>query len=72
MSTDMVVRKLNKEVKELRGEVRRIHDVLVQVMTDEEGEYQRTFIKKVLLQEKEKPLFRYTTPAAFLRHVRKK
>lgn len=72
MSTDVIVRKLNKEVRELRGEVRHMQDVLVQVMGDNEGEYQRAFVKKVFAREKEKPLFRYATPAAFLKHVGKK
>lgn len=72
MSTDVIVRKLNKEVQELRGEVRRMQYVLVRVMGDEEGEYRRAFVKKILARENEKPSFRFTTPAAFLKHARKK
>ncbi len=72
MSTEVLVKKLNKEVRDLRGEMNRMRKVLFQVVLDREGEYRKSFVQKVLRREKEKSLFRYTTKAGFLRYVRTK
>lgn len=70
MSTAVLVQKLNREVGVLRGEVRRIHSLFLEVVADPEGAYRPAFVKKMFTREKEKPHFRYTGKAAFVRHVR--
>lgn len=72
MSTDVLVKKLNREVAGLRLEIRRMREALLQSIADPEGEYRSTFVKKVLAREREKPRFRYAGRAAFLTHVRGK
>ena len=72
MSTALLVRKLNKEVNGLREEVRRMRAVFLHTVADKEGKYRKTFIKKVLTREQEKPQFRFGGREAFLGHVRGK
>ncbi len=72
MSTEVLVKKLNREVIHLRKDVGRLREVFFQVIADPEGAYRNDFVKKMLLREKETPRFRYTTSAKFLQHVRGK
>lgn len=70
MSTDVLVQKLNREVGVLRGEVRRMRSLFLEVVADPEGVYRPAFVNKMFTREQEKPRFRYTSKAAFLKHVR--
>lgn len=74
MTTATLVKKLNREVKTLRRDVRDIKKVLslpASVMHDPEGEYRASFVQKVLKRAWNKgPVHRFTTKEAFLKHVR--
>jgi len=72
MSTDVLVKKLNREVGVLREEVNKMQKLLFQVVADTEGEYRPSYVKKMLLREKAKPVFRYLNKKTFLDHVRGK
>ena len=72
MSTAVLVKKLNKEMHELREEVRRMRAVFLHAVVDGEGEYKKTFVKKISARERETPRFRYAGKAVFLAHVRGK
>lgn len=72
MSTNVSVKKLNREVGALRGEVRRIRSLFLEVVADSEGEYRPAFVKKIISREQERPRFRSMSRVAFLKHVRGK
>ena len=70
MSTEVLVKKLNIEVKSLRRTVRGIEHTLF-AAHDPEGEYKPAFVVKMLKRLAEKgPLYRFTGKADFLKHVR--
>lgn len=70
MTTQTLVRKLNKEVSTLRKDVEVVKRMLFAGYRDPEGEYRPGFVKKILRREKERPIYRFTTKEAFLKHVR--
>ncbi len=74
MTTAILVKKLNKEVATLQKEVRDIKRMLAIPALDPEGEYRPSFVKKMLLREKEAATYRFTTKEDFLArlHDRKK
>lgn len=71
MTTQTLIKKLNKEVEILRHDMRHVKKVLFAVAQDPEGEYRASFVKKILerLDEK-KPMYRFTDKDSFLKHVR--
>lgn len=69
MTTQTLVRKLNKEVSTLRKDMEIVKGVLLAAYRDPEGEYKKGFVKKMLEREKERPRYRFTTREAFLKHV---
>ena len=69
MTTQTLIRKLNKEVLTLQQDVRDIKNVLLMPISDSEGEYRKSFVKTVLARAKEKPTWRFTTKEDFLRHI---
>ena len=69
MTTQTLIRKLNKEVVTLRQDVRDIKNILLAPLSDPEGEYRKSFVKKVLARAKEETTWRFTTKEDFLRHV---
>ena len=71
MTTQTLVRKLNKEVLTLRKDMEVVKNVLLATYRDPEGEYRPAFIKKLQKRMASKgPMYRFTTKEAFLRHVR--
>ena len=84
MTTQTLIKKLNKEVYTLRKDVERvltlrrdvrdIKNILLMPSSDPEGAYRKSFVKKVLARAKEKNVWQFTTKEEFLRriHGRKK
>ena len=72
MSTDVLVKKLNREVSGLREELRRVRTEFLSALTDPEGAYRNAFVKKIREREREGARYRFAGKAAFLRHVRSK
>ena len=63
--------KLNKEVKSLKEEVREIKRFIFAPLKDPEGEYRKSFIKKMLARSQSQgPFYRFTDKESFLKHVR--
>jgi len=69
MTTQTLVKKLNKEVSALRRDVEIVKNAVLTAYRDPEGEYKKSFIKKMLARVKEKPKYRFTTREAFLKHI---
>ena len=69
MTTELLVKKLNKEVEHLRKDVSEIKTLILSRVTDPEGEYRSSFVKKILKRSKEKPIYRFTTKEEFLRKL---
>lgn len=74
MTTATLVKKLNKEIGILQKDIQEIKKVVFASVSDPEGEYRPSFIKKTLAREKEPATYRFTTKEDFLRqlHGRKK
>lgn len=73
MSSQILIRKLHKEVGELRDDVRTMKRFLTSPLKDGEGEYRESFIRKMLARSQSRgPFRRFTTREAFLKHVRSK
>ena len=71
MTTVTLVRKLNKEVEVLKKEMREMKQMIVVPARDPEGEYKKSFVKKMLVRERSNgPFYRFTDKASFLKHVR--
>lgn len=69
MTTETLVKKLNKEVFTLRKDMEIVKGILLAAYRDPEGEYKKNFVKKMLAREKERPLYRFTTREAFLKQI---
>jgi GH24 family phage-related lysozyme (muramidase) len=72
MTTATLLKKLNKEVRDLKGEVSEIKQALLMAVVDKEGSYQDGFVKKVKRREREKAQFTYKDRDSFLKHAREK
>lgn len=73
MSTQMLVKKLHREMGALRDDVRTMKRFLLSPLRDAEGEYRASFVKKMLARSQGRgPFHRFTTRRAFLKHVRSK
>jgi hypothetical protein len=72
MTTQTLVRNLQKEVKTLKKEVARLGAAVFNIPEDDEGEYKPQFIKEVLRAAKQKPkkLYEYKKPGDLLKHLR--
>ncbi len=71
MTTETLIKKLNKEVEVLRHDMRRVEKVLFAATQDPEGEYRPSFVKKILERSnKQEPAYRFTDKDGFLKHVR--
>lgn len=71
MTTQTLVRKLNKEVSILRRDMEVVKRMLASTCHDPEGEYHPEFVKKMLKRMVSNgPVYRFTTKEEFLRHVR--
>lgn len=69
MTTQTLIKKLNKDVSVLRRDMEAVKKMLFAEYRDPEGEYRPSFIKKVLKREKEYPIYRFATKEAFLKHI---
>ena len=73
MTTQTLVRKLNKEVGILREDMREIKKMVLTPLKDLEGEYRKSFVKKMLARaQSQGPFYRFTDKESFLKHVRSK
>ena len=71
MTTQTLIRKLNKEVAGLRKDITEIKRTILAATSDPEGEYKKSFIKKMLIRRQSKgPFYRFTDQKSFLKHVR--
>lgn len=69
MTTQTLVKKLGKDVSTLKKDMEVVKRILVATYSDPEGEYKKSFVKKVLARAAEKTPYRFTTREAFLKHV---
>lgn len=69
MTTQTLVKKLDKAVAVLQKDVEVIKKIVTSTYFDPEGEYKKGFVKKVLTRAKEKPKYRFTTREVFLKDV---
>lgn len=73
MTTQVLIKKLNREVTELKGDVREMKRFLFAPLKDTEGEYKGSFIKKILGRSQSKePFYKFLDKGSFLMHVRSK
>ena len=70
MTTQTIVKKLNREVEALQDDVAQVKKVLFSTLYDTEGEYKESFVKKILARSKRAAPYRFTTKENFLKHVR--
>ncbi len=73
MSTQTLVKKLDKEVKNLKGDIRDMKKFLFTPLKDAEGEYKASFVKKILARsQKQASFYRFTDKETFRNHARSK
>ena len=73
MTTQTLIKKLNREVGILREDVREIKKMVLTPLEDSEGEYRKSFVKKMLARaQSQGPFYRFTDKESFLKHVRSK
>ena len=73
MTTQTLVKKLDREVKDLKGDISELKKFLFAPLKDAEGEYRISFIKKILTRsQKQGPFHRFVNKETFLNHVRAK
>lgn len=71
MSAQLMIRKFNKELEELKENVTEIKKYLFSPLEDSEGEYQSSFVKKMLKRAAGRdPFYRFKDKRSFLKHVR--
>lgn len=69
----MTTKILDKKTRELEKEVELLRSFAIgQAGKDPEGEYNPTFVKRVLTAAKEKPKYELRSPVSFLKHIRDK
>lgn len=70
MSTQIVIRKFNKELEEIKENVNEIKHYLFSPLKDPEGKYRHSFVKKMLARAGgQGPFYRFTGKDSFLKHV---
>lgn len=69
MTTQTLIKQLDREVSILRKDTEVIKGILLATYCDPEGEYKKSFVRKMLARVKEKPRYRFTTGEAFLKHI---
>ena len=71
MTTQALIRKLNREIGILREDVREIKKMVLAPLKDSEGDYQPEFVKKILSRAQSSgPFYEFTDKESFLKHVR--
>ena len=69
MTTQVLIKKLNREVGTLKEEVREMKKFLFTPFEDPEGKYKPSFVKKILAREREEASYRFTTKEDFLKQI---
>ena len=73
MTTQTLVRKLNREVGILKEDMREIKRMVFAPLKDPEVEYRKSFVKKMLARaQSQGPFYRFTDKESFLKYVRSK
>jgi hypothetical protein len=73
MTTKILIKKLNKDVGELKDDVREMKRFLFAPMKDVEGEYKESFVRKILARPQSRgPFHKFVNKESFLAHVRSK
>lgn len=73
MSTQLLVKKLNKDVKNLESSIKEIKKFLYAPIEDSEGDYKKSFVKKMLARAQNGGTFyRFMDKESFLKHVNSK
>ena len=68
----MTTKALEKEVSELKKEVKFLRSALIGIVgKDSEGEYRPEFVKRIKEAALEKATYRYTGPGSFLKLIKK-
>ena len=70
MTTQTIVKKLNREIETLQDDVKQVKKVLFSTLYDTEGEYKESFIKKILTRSKRSSPYHFLDKKGFLKHVR--
>lgn len=73
MSTQVVIKKLNREVRGLKNDVQEMKKFLFAPLKDSEGDYKDSFVKKMLVRTQSSgPFYKFINKESFLRHARPK
>ncbi len=73
MSTQILIKKLNQEVEELKDDVHEMKKFLFAPLRDSEGDYKESFVKKMLVRSQGcGPFYKFASKESFLNHVRSK
>jgi hypothetical protein len=62
--------KLFKELQEIKRETKILKDLIFLLLKDPEGEYRKTFIKRIQKKAKIKPQYVFTNKKDFLKQIR--
>lgn len=69
MSTQLLIKKLSREVETLRRDVSEIKRAVLQTEQDPEGPYRVAFVRRMLARVKERPHHRFLGSRSFLEQV---
>ena len=69
MTTQTLIKKLNRDLTLIKRDVAEIKEVIFEASGDAEGEYRDIFVRKVLRRARQKPVYRYTNRASFLKQL---
>jgi len=73
MSTQILVKKLHKEMRGLKDDVKEMKQFLFAPLKDAEGIYHESFVHKMLDRSRMAgPMYRFANKESFLKHVRSK
>ena len=71
LTSPTIVKKFNKELAELKEDVRGLKQYIFLPLKDSEGEYKDSFVKKMLLRSISRgPFYNFRSKESFLKHVR--
>ncbi|MEK7162855.1 MAG: hypothetical protein AAB696_01035 [Patescibacteria group bacterium] len=68
MSTQ-TAEKIYREVKALKEETKTLKELVFLILKDPEGEYKKSFIKKIVQKYQNKPQFVFTNKKYFLKQI---
>ena len=69
MTTQTLIKKLNRDLALIRRDVAEIKEVIFDASGDADGEYRNTFVRRILNRARQKPIYRYTNRASFLKQL---